>query len=203
MIKSLSLSEKGQQRISSKDSSGNGRRNSSGVNLDSLKNIAQQKGFEIEENRDYGFGKIDLVWNINTHPALPGIKCGFIILRSEEQGGGSKDWQDNQFSLRKLEEASMRGIRSGMDKTYLVADNEQMAKSITGKIEWLASFGSLLRLDSISVGLYPEQKRSSVVTPSQERVPQGEKIRKEKIKKQKEKFDRYNRPKTQKKTKRK
>jgi hypothetical protein len=28
--------------------------------------------------------------------------------------------------------------------------NEKMAKSVSGKIEWLASFGSLLRLDAIS-----------------------------------------------------
>lgn len=44
----------------------------------------------------------------------------------------------------------MRGIRSGLDKVYLVAPNEEMAKSVRGKIEWLASFGSLVKLDTIS-----------------------------------------------------
>jgi hypothetical protein len=34
-----------------------------------------------------------------------------------------------------------------MDKTYLIADNEEWAKSISGKIGWLASFGSIIRLD--------------------------------------------------------
>jgi hypothetical protein len=134
--------------------------------LDSLVSMGQEKGFEVEQNQDYGFGIIDVVWNINTHPALPVIKCGFIVLRSEE-GGGDKDWQDNQFSIRKIEEAAMRGIRSGMDKVYLLADNEEMAKSISGKIEWLASFGSLIRLDAISLGLAPNQQSSTVLTPSQ------------------------------------
>ena len=41
----------------------------------------------------------------------------------------------------------MRGIRSEMDKTYLVAENEEMAKSVSGKIEWLASFGSTIHVD--------------------------------------------------------
>src|SRR5919197_4818821 len=165
-------------------------------NLEPLMNIAKEKGFEIEQNKDYGAGPIDLVWNIDIHPALPKIKCGFVVLKAEEEGGGgSKDWQDNQFSLRKIEEAVMRGIRSGMDKTYLVAQNEDMAKSVSGKIEWLASFGSLIRLDSISLGLYPAQQELAVVKPSQKRVPKGEKLRKEKMRKREEKLDKYNRPK--------
>ncbi|MFL6425970.1 MAG: hypothetical protein ACJ71R_20605 [Nitrososphaeraceae archaeon] len=162
--------------------------------LDLLISVAKEKGFEIEQNTDYGAGPIDLVMNIGIHPALPKIKCGFIVLRSEE-GGGTKDWQDNQYSLRKIEEAAMRGIRSGMDKTYLVLDNEEMAKSVSGKIEWLASFGSIIRLDSISLGLYPEQKGPAIIKPSQERVPEGEKLRKEEMRKREEKFDEYNRPK--------
>jgi hypothetical protein len=146
--------------------------------LHSLVSMGQEKGFEVEQNKDYGVGIIDLVWNINTHPALPVIKCGFIVLRSEEEGG-DKDWQDNQFSIRKIGEAAMRGIRSGMDKVYLLADNEEMAKSISGKIEWLASFGSLIRLDAISLGIAPNQLSFAVLTPSQQRVPEGEKIGKE------------------------
>jgi hypothetical protein len=164
--------------------------------LDLLINIAKEKGFEIEQqNKDYGAGPIDLVLNIEIHPALPKIKCGFIVLRAEE-GGGTKDWQDNQYSLRKIEEAAIHGIRSGMDKTYLVVvDNEEMAKSVSGKIEWLASFGSIIRLDSISLGLYPDQKEPAIIKPSQERVPEGEKLRKEEMRQREEKLDEYNRPK--------
>ena len=162
--------------------------------LDSLVSMGQEKGFEVEQNQDYGVGIIDVIWNINTHPALPVIKCGFIVLRSEE-GGGDKDWQDNQFSIRKIEEAAMRGIRSGMDRVYLLADNEEMAKSISGKIEWLASFGSLIRLDAISLGIAPNQQSFAVLTPSQQRVPEGEKIRKEDMREREAKFDEYNRPK--------
>ncbi len=50
---------------------------------------------------------------------------------------------------------------------------------MSGKIEWLASFGSLIRLDAISLGLAPNQQSSTVLTPSQQRVPEGEKVRKE------------------------
>src|SRR5215217_7544023 len=163
--------------------------------LDSLVSMGKEKGFEVEQNQDYGVGIIDLVWNINTHPALPVIKCGFIVLRSEEEGGGDKDWEDNQFSIRKIEEAAMRGIRSGMDRVCLIADNEEMAKSISGKIEWLASFGSLIRLDAISLGIAPNQQSFAVLTPSQQRVPEGEKIRKEDMREREAKFDEYNRPK--------
>jgi len=162
--------------------------------LDSLVSMGQEKGFEVEQNQDYGVGIIDVIWNINTHPALPVIKCGFIVLRSEE-GGGDKDSQDNQFSIRKIEEAAMRGIRSGMDRIYLIADNEEMAKSISGKIEWLASFGSLIRLDAISLGIAPNQQSFAVLTPSQQRVPEGEKIRKEDMREREAKFDEYNKPK--------
>jgi hypothetical protein len=156
--------------------------------------MGQEKGFEVEQNQDYGVGIIDVIWNINTHPALPVTKCGFIVLRSEE-GGGDKDWQDNQFSIRKIEEAAMRGIRSGMDRVCLIADNEEMAKSISGKIEWLASFGSLIRLDAISLGIAPNQQSFAVLTPSQQRVPEGEKIRKEDMREREAKFDEYNKPK--------
>ena len=47
--------------------------------LEPLINIAKEKGFEIEQNKDYGAGPIDLVWNITTHPILPKIKCGFVV----------------------------------------------------------------------------------------------------------------------------
>jgi hypothetical protein len=161
--------------------------------LDTLISMAKEKGFEVEQNKDLGAGPIDLVLRVNIHTSLPTIYCGFIVLKSEE--GGSKDWQDNQFSLRKIEEAIIRGIRSGLDKVYLIAPNEEMAKSVTGKIEWLASFGSLLRLDAISLGMFPTQQESAVITPSQKRVPQGEKIRKQTIREREAKIERYSKPK--------
>jgi hypothetical protein len=162
--------------------------------LDSLVQAGQEKGFEVEQDANYGAGPVDVVWNINVHPALPNIKFGFIGLGQQEEGG-SQDTEDNQLSLRKIEEAAFRGIRSGLDKIYLVAENQEMAKSITGKIEWLASHGSLIRLDAISLGLYPERQDSSVITPSQKRVPKGEKIRKETEREREKKFDKYNKPK--------
>jgi hypothetical protein len=66
-------------------------------------------------------------------PSLPTINCGFIALKSDE--GGSQDYEDNQCLLRKIPEVIMRGIRSGLDKVYLVAPNEEIAKSVSGKIE--------------------------------------------------------------------
>jgi hypothetical protein len=168
------------------------------IRLDALIGTLKDNKFEIQQNKDFGSGQIDLVCKIAIHPSLPPINCGFIILRSE-QGEGDKDWQDNQFSITKIEEAAMRGTRSGMDRVYLIADNEEMAKSISGKIEWLASFGSLLRLDAISLGLFPtQQQESAVITPSQKRVPQGKKIRKQTIRKREAKIDKYSRPKGEK-----
>ena len=168
------------------------------IRLDPLIGTLKDNKFEIQQNKDFGAGQIDLVCKITIHPGLPPINCGFIILRSE-QGEGDKDWQDSQFSIRKIEEAAMRGIRSGMDRVYLIADNQEMAKSISGKIEWLASFGSLLRLDAISLGMFPtQQQESAVITPSQKRVPQGKKIRKQTIRKREAKIDKYSRPKGEK-----
>ena len=165
-------------------------------NLDALIDIAKERGFEVERNKYFQAGPIDLVYKISVHPSLLPINCGFIVLPSEE--GGSRDWEDSQFSLRKIEEAIIRGVRSGLDKVYLVAPNEDMAKSISGKVEWLASFGSLLRLDAISLGVFPKQQESAVITPSQKRVPQGKKTRKEKIKEREAKIERYNKPKGEK-----
>jgi hypothetical protein len=163
------------------------------INLDSLIEMGEKKGFEVEHDVDYGAGPINVVWNINVHPALPDIKCGFVVLEAEE--GGNQDTEDNQLSLRKIEEAAFRGIRSGLDKVCLVAENNEMAKSVSGKIEWLASHGSLLRLDAISLGLAPEQTEPAVITPSQKRVPQGEKIRKRTMREREARLEKYNRPK--------
>ena len=165
------------------------------VNLDPIIHMGEETGFKVEQDVDFGAGPIDAVWNINVHPALPTIKCGFIVLKAEEDG--NQDTEDNQLSLRKIEEATFRGIRSGLDKVYLVAENEDMAKSVSGKIEWLASHGGLIRLDAISLGLAPEQTEQAVVTPSQKRVPQGEKIRKQTMREREAKLEKYNRPKRQ------
>jgi hypothetical protein len=169
--------------------------------LENLVQAGQEKGFVVEQNIDYGAGPIDVVWNINIHPALPNIKYGFVKLGAEEGQGASQDTEDNQLSLRKIEESAFRGIRSGLDKVYLVAENEEMARSVSGKIEWLASHGSLIRLDALSLGLYPEQQASSVITPSQQRVPEGEKIRKQTEREREEKFYKYNRPQEEKRDK--
>jgi hypothetical protein len=169
--------------------------------LENLVQAGQEKGFVVEQNIDYGAGPIDVVWNINIHPALPNIKYGFVKLGAEEGQGASQDTEDNQLSLRKIEESAFRGIRSGLDKVYLVAENEETARSVSGKIEWLASHGSLIRLDALSLGLYPEQQASSVITPSQQRVPEGEKIRKQTEREREEKFDKYNRPQEEKRDK--
>ncbi len=168
------------------------------VNLDAITHMGEERGFKVEQDVDYSAGPVDVVWNINVHPALPNIKCGFVVLKAEE--GGNQDTEDNQLSLRKIEEAAFRGIRSGLDKVYLVAENEEMAKSVSGKIEWLASHGSLIRLDAISLGLAPEQTQQAVITPSQKRVPQGEKIRKQTMRKREARLEKYNRPKGERKS---
>lgn len=167
--------------------------NKENANLDALISLAEERGFEIEQNKFLGAGPVDLVFKINIHPSLPSINCGFIVLKSDE--GGSKDYEGNQFSLRKIQEAIIRGIRSGLDKVFLVVPNKEMAKSVSWKIEWLASFGSLLRLDAISLGIFPEQQESAVITPSRTRVPEGKKLRKQTIKKREAKIERHSKPK--------
>jgi hypothetical protein len=167
--------------------------NKENANLDALISLAEERGFEIEQNKDIGAGPVDVVFKVSIHPSLPSINCGFIVLKSEE--GGSKDYEDNQFSLRKIQEAIIRGVRSGLDKVFLVAPNKEMAKSVSGKIEWLASFGGLLRLDAISLGIFPEQQESVVIAPSQTRVLEGEKLRKQTIKKREAKIERHGKPK--------
>src|SRR5215207_3341380 len=97
--------------------------NKENTNLDALISIAEERGFEVEENKDVGAGPMDVVFKINIHSSLPSINCGFIVLKSEE--GGSQDYEDNQFSLRKIQEAIMRGLRIGLDKVYLVLPNER------------------------------------------------------------------------------
>src|SRR5829696_2113481 len=164
---------------------------------DFLSQLDQSLSYSIEKDVDYGYGKVDAIWHISFHPSLPSSKFGFVKIQSQERGGKGtdQDWKDNQYSLRKIEEAIGRGIRSGCDKVFLVADNEEMAKSISGRIEWLSSFGSIVRFDTVSTGVSPNQQKRSTSIQSQERVPEGEKIRKEDIREREEKFEKYNRPK--------
>src|SRR5215204_2727933 len=63
------------------------------------------------------------------------------------------------------------------------------------KMSWLTSFSSIVRFDAVSIGTSPNQQRPSGSIPSQQRVPEGEKIRKEEMRDREEKFDNYNRPK--------
>jgi len=163
-----------------------------------LSQLDQSLSYSIEKDVDYGYGKIDAIWHISLHPSLPTSKFGFIKIQSQQEGkaaAADQDWKDNQYSFRKIQEAIGRGIRSGCDKVFLVVDNEEMAKSISGRIEWLSSFGSGIRFDAVSVGVSPNQQKPSGSIPSQERVPEGEKIRKENMREREEKFDKYNRPK--------
>ena len=101
--------------------------------------------------------------DIKIHPALRDITCGFIIakplaktlseavsrgeVRKREDFEDDHSWQEYRDKevayLSDIEEAAMRGIRSGMDRICLVAENEEAAKAISGKIEWLASHGSI------------------------------------------------------------
>src|ERR671914_89998 len=144
---------------------------SSSSSSDFLSQLDQSLSYSIEKDVDYGYGKIDAIWHISLHPSLPSSKFGFVKIQPQERGGkgGDQDWKDNQYSLRKIEEAIGRGIRSGCDKVFLVADNEEMAKSISGRIEWLSSFGSIIRFDALSTGVSPNQQKPSTITPSQER----------------------------------
>ncbi len=138
------------------------------------------------------------MWHISLHPSLFTSKFGFVKIQSSQNEGekaaADRDWKDNQYSFTKTQQAIRRGIRIGCDKVFLVVDNEEMAKSISGRIEWLSSFGSIIRFDAVSTGLSPNQQKPSTITPSQERVPEGEKIRKEEMREREEKFDKYNRP---------
>ena len=182
-----------------------------------LMELGRQKGFEVEAGKDYGAGPIDVVWHIATHPALRDLTCGFIVMKPlaetlneaiamgevkrREDFEDDQSWQEYRDKeaayIKDIEETAFRGIRSGLDKVYLVAENEA-AKAISGKIEWLASHGSLLRMDAICLGFSMDQRGSSVIKPSQKRVPKGEKLRKQAIRKREAKLEKYNKPKGQK-----
>jgi hypothetical protein len=53
-----------------------------------------------------------------------------------------------------------------MDRLFVVCENEDTAKSVTGKMEWVSSFGSIFRFDVFSKGLYPRQGHKLKITAS-------------------------------------
>jgi hypothetical protein len=127
--------------------------------------LGQKRGIKQEFKKDYGFGPIDLVWDFNLFTDSKPVRCGFIELR--EQEGGSRDLDDGQFSLRKIEEAIMTGIRSGMDRLFLFCGNEDVAKSVVGQIQWLSSRGGLIRYDSYCQVLFPAEDEQTKVASVQ------------------------------------
>jgi hypothetical protein len=144
----------------------NNNSNHSSVQLpesDFLSQLDQSLSYSIEKDVDHGYGKIDAIWHISLHPSLPTSKFGFVKIQSQDGGGkaADQDWKDNQYSFRKIEEAIGRGIRSGCDKVFLVVENEEMSKSISGRIEWLSSFGSVIRFDAVSTSVSPNQHKPS------------------------------------------
>jgi hypothetical protein len=49
------------------------------ISLKPLLKIAQNKGFEIEQDKDYGAGPIDMVVNIEIHPADSNCDTGIAV----------------------------------------------------------------------------------------------------------------------------
>jgi hypothetical protein len=141
-----------------------------GFGFEQVAALGKKQGIKQELKKDYGFGQIDLVWDFNLLPDAKPFTCGFIELW--EQEGGSKDLDDGQFSLRKIEEAIMTGIRSGMDRLFLFCGNEDVAKSVVGQIQWLSSRGGLVRYDSYCQVLFATEngqtKTASVETNTSE-----------------------------------
>jgi hypothetical protein len=152
--------------------------------IEVIMELGRQKGFEVEAGKDYGAGPIDVVWHFKIHPALRDISCGFIIgqplaktlneaiargeVKRREDFEDDQSWQEYRDKevafLKDIEESAFRGIRSGLDKVYLVAENEEAAaKAISGKIEWLASHGSLIRLDAICLGFSMLEDRQDIL----------------------------------------
>jgi hypothetical protein len=60
-----------------------------------LLKMSKKYGFKADVNKDYGFGPIDLVWNIRFHPILEPLKCGFVKLKGQEQDVAATWMMDN------------------------------------------------------------------------------------------------------------
>ncbi len=69
--------------------------NNDDKSLDFLSNLGKSLEYSVETNIDYGYGNIDVVWNVSLHPLLPQIKLEFIKLESNEDGGRT-NLEDNQ-----------------------------------------------------------------------------------------------------------
>src|SRR5215211_8956769 len=72
---------------------------------DFLSQLDQSLSYSIEKDVDYGYRKVDAIWHISFHPSLPSSKFGFIKIQSQKVTVADQDWKDNQYSLRKIEEA--------------------------------------------------------------------------------------------------
>ena len=123
--------------------------------------LGREKGFEVEAGKDFGTRPINVAWHMAIHSALRDIICGFIVMKLLTQTvnkavarGKVKTREDFEDDRRWQEyrdkEAAMQRIRSGMDRVCLVAENEEAAKAISGKIECFASHGSLLHMDAVN-----------------------------------------------------
>jgi hypothetical protein len=118
--------------------------------LRDLASLGKKKGYLVSRNVDYGCGMIDLVWYIEFHPGLSPLSCGFIGLNYEQ---GNTDEHGNHSLLSIVEEAVIRGIRSGLDRVYIVCLDEKVAKSVDRESSRFKSLGSLLQFNPYLSGL--------------------------------------------------
>jgi hypothetical protein len=61
------------------------RNGNSDNSLEPLFTIAREKGFGTEENKDYGAGPIDLVWNITNTPCITKDKVWICCIKSRRR----------------------------------------------------------------------------------------------------------------------
>jgi hypothetical protein len=57
------------------------------INRERVVEACEEKDFEVVQDADYDASRLDIVWNINVHTALPTIKFGLIVLGVEEEDG--------------------------------------------------------------------------------------------------------------------
>lgn len=57
------------------------------INRERVVEACEEKDFEAVQDADYDASRLDIVWNISVHPALPTIKFGLIVLGVEEEDG--------------------------------------------------------------------------------------------------------------------
>ena len=88
--------------------------------IEVLMELGRQKGFDVEADKDYGAGPIDVVWHIKIHHALRDITCGFIIAKPLAKTLGEAIARGE---VRKREdfESKLAGVPrqgSGLSKAY-------------------------------------------------------------------------------------